>query len=126
MASLYLTDVAGDGQTMATAFRASGFTGVSHAVLMIDQAKKKAIVYSPSDAVAGSGIRLLLSAADHAALVVAAKTTTPTAAQLTTIINWATNAGYPAPSSQTTWWDILHFLAHQVNPQADLEQTLAV
>jgi hypothetical protein len=128
MASLYLTNVTGNGQTTATAWRPAGFDGKRYAVLMMDEIKGKAVVFSPDDTVTGTGITRFLQAANRAALVNLAKTTGPTAGQRTTITNWCTNAGYTVPnySGSPTWWTVVHFLARQVNGTADLDGINAV
>lgn len=127
MASIYVANVTGDGETLATAWRPSGFDGKRYAVLMSDEVHGKCIVFSPDDTVTGTGIQRFLQAANRAALLDLAKTTSPTAGQRTTITNWCTNAGYTVPNytGNPTWWTVLHFIARQVNGDADLGGTNA-
>lgn len=127
MTSLYLADVAGDGSSLATAFRPSGFDGKTFSVLMIDQVQQKAIIYSPDDSITGAGITNFLSAGSRPALITLAQSTSPTAGQRNAIVTWCTNAGYTVPSvvGNPTWWTVLHYIAHQVNGAADLATTTA-
>lgn len=124
MASIYVAAITGDGATLETAWRPSGFDGKKFAVLMTDEIKRRAIVYSPDDTVAGAGITQFLQAEDRPSLIALAKSTGPGAGQRTAITNWLTAAGYTVPSysGNPTWWTVLHFIARQVSPEADLDK----
>lgn len=122
MASVYLAPVIGDGLTPDTAFRAGGFDGFSHAVLMIDEVRKQAIVASSADTVTGTGITRLLTGATWAELRANGKKNSPNPSQRTQFNAWLTAAGYtPTTAAQVTWEDCVLFAARQVNPAATLD-----
>lgn len=126
MASLYLANVTGDGASPATAWRPAGFDGHRFAVLMVDQVKGRAVVFSPEDGITGTGIVTLLQAADRASLGTLARNTSPSPAQLNAAKTWCTNAGYPVPQAASpTWWQTIHYIAQLVNPTADLSAVRA-
>lgn len=122
MACVYLCNTTGDGLTTGTAYRAS-VTG-PHACLMLDAAKGRALVVSPSDTLTGTGITRLISAPSWTALTDLVLTTNPTAAQRTALNAWLTGGGWTAlPASAVSWWDCVHHAARQTNPAADLSLT---
>lgn len=122
MASLYLANVTGNGLTPATAWRPSGFDGQRFTVLMVDEIKGRCVVYSPTDTITGVGITRILNAANRPGLIAFAQNNSPSVAQLNTVRTWCTNAGY-TPPTMDTWWNVVHFVARQVNPTADLNRT---
>ena len=124
MASVYLCGVIGDGLSAATAYRPD-VTGSIFACLMTDtSAKKKALIVSSSDALTGTGVTKVLTAASFSALVSFAKANNPTSTQRAALASWLLAAGYTAlTAGQVTWWDCLHYIAQQVNPAADLAAT---
>ncbi len=123
MPAVYLTDVAGDGVSSETAFRPSGFDGIPYVCLMIHETKRKALVASPNT-VTGAGTTKLLAAASWPALRTLAKTTNPTANQLNAVKAWLATNGYPVPVAvNPSWWEVIHHVARQVNPSADLDAT---
>lgn len=124
MTSVYLTNVTGDGLAPATAYRPDVPAGVSFACLMLHEAKRRALVVSPSDTLSGTGITKLVTGTSLADLRTTAKATNPTAALRTAMNNWLTANGYaPLTAAQVTWWDCIHHIARQVNPVADLDLT---
>lgn len=126
MPSVYLTSVTGDGQSIATARRASGFDGVSHATLMIDEAKKQAIVASPVDTVTGTGVTRILTGPTWEELRAQGKRNSPTNPQRKQVNDWLLAAGYaPLTSAQVTWEDCVLYAARQVNPAATLDGVYA-
>jgi hypothetical protein len=121
MASVYLVNVIGDGVTMDTAYRPDVPDGTVYTCLMLHPAKMRALILSPTDAIVGA--TRLVQAADVPALRAKAKTTSPTAAQRTTIQTWMTANGYGTLPAGVTWAQVIHFIARQVNPAADLDAT---
>lgn len=123
MASIFVANVTGNGSTADSAFRPSGFNGERYAVLMLDETNGKCLVFSPNDAIVGTGIQRLVQAADRQALLAACRTTSPNAAQRTAIANWCTNAGYQVPNyaGNPTWFQVITFLARLVSPAADVD-----
>lgn len=123
MTSVYLTNVTGDGQ-IRTPHRASVPARTRYAVLMVDHTKGRALIVSPSDTLSGTGIVKLLTGTSVGDLRTKTRSTGPTNAQRTTINNWLAAAGYsPLPASAVTWSEVIHAIARQVNPTADLEAT---
>lgn len=121
MPSVYLATVTGDGSSHATAFRPSGFDGVPYVCLMIDPGKSRAVIVSSNDSITGAGITQLVTAASWAALRTLATSTNPSAGQRTAANAWLTNKGYSTlTGAQVTWAQCIHFIARQVNPDADL------
>lgn len=123
MPSIYLTNVVGTGgSTPDTAYRPNITTQGRWVVLMIHEAKAKAIVVAQDDTISGAGITKLLTGTNLADLRQKAKTTNPSGAQRTAMATWLSTNGYqPLTAAQTTWWECLHFIARQVNPSADLD-----
>lgn len=119
MTAVYLTNVIGDGGP-TSAYRPD--VAASYACLMIHEAKAKAVIVSPSDTLPGA-IRLL-TGTNLADLRAKAATTNPTSAQRTAVANWLSTNGYaPLPAAAVTWLDVIHHVAHQVNPAANLTLT---
>lgn len=124
MTSVYLTNVTGDGASPNTAYQPDVPDGTPFACLMIHEAKRRAVIVSPSDTLTGTGVTKLLTGASFADLRTKASNTNPTAAQRTTMNNWLTANGYTAlTAAQVTWWDYIHHIARQINSAADLDIT---
>lgn len=124
MPAVYLCNVVGDGQSTTTAFRPVLPAGTQFACLMIDEPKARAVIVSPDNTLTGTGIAKLIEDTDWAALRTRAATTNPTAAQRTAVTTWlAANTYLPLTVAQVTWLDVIHFVARQANPAADLSLT---
>lgn len=123
MTTIYACNITGAG-TPSSLFEPAGFAGMSYACLMMDTAKGRCILLSPSDTVTGAGITALLTSASHGALVTDAGLTAPSAAKRTALAAWLVNAGYlPLTAAQVTWLDCVHHVVRQVNSAADLALT---
>lgn len=124
MPAVYLCNVIGDGVSTTTAYRPNVPAGTQFACLMIHEVKARAIIVSTDNTLSGTGITMLLSDTDWAALRIKAATTNPTAGQRTNLSTWLSANGYlPLTAAQVTWLDCIHFIARQVNPAADLDLT---
>lgn len=122
MASIYIASVLGDGLSPSTAFRAAGFDGISHTVLMIDEARSVAMVASGVDTVIGAGITLLLTGPTWDELRANGKRNTPNPSQRRAFNTWLTGGGLePLTAAQTTWEECVLYAARQVNPAANLD-----
>jgi hypothetical protein len=126
MPGVYLCNVIGDGLTMESAWRPDVPVGTRYACLMIDTSvKMKAIIASPSATVTGTGITLLLSGSTWETLYANGNQTSPNNPQRNNVNTWLTTNGYQTISAGMTWTQVVHFIARQVNPAADLSQTFA-
>lgn len=122
MTSVYLSNVIGDGASPDTAYRPD-VTG-AYTCLMIHEAKRRAVIVSPSDTLSGTGITKLLTGTSLADLRSKARGSNPTNPQRNAVGNWLAANGYaPLPASAVSWWDVTHHVARQVNPAADLDLT---
>lgn len=122
MSSIYLCDVVGDGQSPATAYRPDLPAGANFVALMVHEGKRKAVVLADDDTLSGTGVRRLVTAPTVTQLRAQARTTNPTATQRSVVANWLSANGYAAlPASAVSWLDVIHHVARQVNPAADLD-----
>ena len=123
MPGVYLCNVIGDGQSVETAFRPDVPAGTQFVCLMIHEAKAKALILSAADAITHPGVITLVSAATKAQLRELATTTSPNATRRNQINTWLTNNGYQTITAGMTWAQAIHYVARQVNPDADLLKT---
>jgi hypothetical protein len=122
MPSVYLTNVTGDGVSTFTAHRPD-IPAASFACLMIDETSGRALIVSPDNSLSGSGVLLLASGATWEEMEASTRQTKPNPPKLSQINTWLTSSGYQPVTSDMTWNEIVHFIARQVNPAADLATT---
>lgn len=122
MPSVYLANVIGDG-SMNDGFRPDVPTGADFSCLMIDGPAGRCVIVSPSDSLTGTGILLLATGSTWDDLAANTRQTSPNNPTRNQINNWLTTAGYQPISAGMTWDEVIHFVARQVNPAANLGQT---
>lgn len=120
MTSIYLTGVVGDG-SRSNPYRAN-VTG-AYACLVLDPARKTAVVLAASDALPPPAVRLLTGAASPAALQKVAQNTSPTPAQRNLINDWLGSQGEPLLPVGAHWLDVVNYVARRFNPVASLGLT---
>jgi hypothetical protein len=123
MASVYLANVTGDGQSTGTAWRPDIPVGARFVLLMLDEVAGRCVFASTDDALSGTGILLLATGASWDDLRANTRQTSPNTPRRNQINTWLTDAGYQPITSDMTWFDAVQFIARQVNPAADLDLT---
>lgn len=123
MPSIYLANVTGDGQSTDTAWRPDIPTGTPFACLMVDEIAGRCVFVSTDDALSGTGILLLATGATWDDLEATTNQTSPNNPRRNQINTWLTDAGYQPITPEMTWTEVVHFIARQVNPAADLTKT---
>lgn len=115
MPTVFFTTVNGDGLSTGTAYRPD--TQAAFACLSVDPVRLRAVVIGP-DTAPGEA---LVSGTDMASLRSNASSSGPNTPRRNAINALLTSAGYNAlPAGTLTWVDVIHHIARQVNPVADL------
>lgn len=115
MPTVYFTTVTGDGLSAGTAYRPD--TSVAYAALSVDSVRLRAVVVGP-EAAPGEA---LVTGSDMSTLRSNAASSGPNNSRRNAINALLNSAGYtPIPGGVTTWLGIIHHIARQANPVADL------
>jgi hypothetical protein len=123
MPSIYLANVTGDGITTETAWRPDIPLGTPFACLMLDEITGRCVIVSTDDAISGAGVLLLATGATWETLEANTNQTSPNTPKQNQINTWLTSMGYEPIVDGMTWTEVVHFIARQVNPAADLSLT---
>lgn len=124
MPAVYLADVAATAHPIhGTTYAPVVPAGTEFVAIMIDPPRLKAIIATKLEEVVGPGLDRIVSGPTWQELRANGARLTPTKPARTRLNDWLTAGGYTPTTEegQETWYDIINFVARQVDPAASLD-----